>query len=672
MVSSQIYITDDFLEAYARVAKSQQKQVREFLRKLREDPASRAINYEKLNEAKDKNVRSVRISQAYRAIIVQIASGRSYILAYVDHHDEAYAWVRNKRFEVNQHTGALQILECAFEEVAEVACSARNGQLFSGISDQQLLECGVPEMFLPSVRNLVSEEDLDRMCRYLSHDVSEALYMLASGYQCSEVVEHLILNDSAAGASSKLVLLSSDQELERMLDAPLEKWRVFLHPAQRRYVEMDAPGPVLVTGGAGTGKSVVALHRVRHLAEQVFTGAGERILLTTFSRNLAEDLKHKLLSICRFEAVQRIDVINVDAWADEYLRQMGFSYNVLISKKSSEFWDRIWDKVRDLGFKKSFFCNEWEQVIQASDIRSLEQYLEADRSLCSRKLTQDQRLAVWPVFAEFRHLLDAGGYLEFADMVRKAAETVAAKGVKNPYRAVVVDEIQDMGPNALRLLRSLALEGKNDLFLCGDFNQRIYRKPFPMESTGIIIDKDNTFKLTVNYRTSEEIRKWAESMAQGLQYQYCKSLFTGGKPAVIEVADQRAEQARLMSHIQGLLKQGVQPETICIAARTNKLVDEYEEFLKSNGIACCRITPTGGDDRNQPGVRLSTMHRIKGLEFDYMVVAGVSPETMPLMAVISKADTEEDRKKLILQEKSLFYVALTRGRKGVLLIQHSE
>jgi mRNA-degrading endonuclease RelE of RelBE toxin-antitoxin system len=316
----QVAIAKSFLDSFSKLPGTEQKRAREFIEKFQEDPKAPGLNYEHLNAVKDDKIRSVRVSQAYRAIVVHPPKGDVYLCVWVDKHDDAYDWARNKRFDVNPKSGVLQYYDtAAVEEVTpSLGQEAEEYQkhLFEDHDDEELLLAGIPQPLLTSVREVITESDLDALAPHLPEDASEMMYLLAAGYTLMEAIEEADRAHKAAAdvdvedfsaalqrdeSKRAFKIVEGEEELEEMLNAPLEQWRVFLHPTQRKLVRMKSNGPVRVLGGAGTGKTVVLMHRAKHLLDNVFTADTDRVLVTTYTKNLALDLEANLktLSIWR-------------------------------------------------------------------------------------------------------------------------------------------------------------------------------------------------------------------------------------------------------------------------------------------------------------------------------------------------------------------------------------
>ena len=333
----RLAISDDFFDAYSRLPRNAQGKISEFINRFRQDPTRPGLNYESIQGSKDKNMKSVRIDQAHRAIVLKPDTGSVYLLLWVDKHDDAYNWAKRRTCLVNEVSGALQIVDIEEAAIAAEKISQRNPSSatgrFENIKDKDLMRLGVPEILLPALREVVTDDDVEQILPHLPREASDAILMLAADYGLDDVFRQLEKSQEAQPVNtddletalqnddslSRFMVITDDTALDEMLAAPLEKWRVFLHPTQRKLVERDWSGPVRVLGGAGTGKTVVAMHRAKWLAQNRFNDSSDRILFTTFTKNLAVDIEANLRSICSPEQMRRIQVMNFDAWVAEFL-----------------------------------------------------------------------------------------------------------------------------------------------------------------------------------------------------------------------------------------------------------------------------------------------------------------------------------------------------------------
>lgn len=690
----RVAIYEEFLDAFAQIPRAQQKKVNKFLRMFREDPTHSSINYESIQSFADPNLRTVRIDQSYRAIVLKPETGNVYVLLWVDNHDEAMRWAENKKVAIHPETGALQVVTGVTEEAEPPEPEpAVEEKLFDHIRDRELLRLGVPEEHVDSVRRVADMTGLERLEGALPAEAFEALYWLGEGESLEEVERAMAVSAVATVDTTdfekalerdvskrRFVIVDDDATLEAMLDAPLEKWRVFLHPSQRTLVERNWNGPVRVLGGAGTGKTVVAMHRAAYLVREIFTEPGDRVLFTTFTRNLAADIEANLARICAPEELKRIEVVHLDKWVADLLKRAGYSYEIKWWGMGDDL-ERLWEQAvalaSDSGFSAAFFRDEWEMVVQPQGCETWDEYKRASRSGRGVRMSRGQRKQVWPVFEEYRHLLEKRGYREPEGAMRDAAALLRQGKITVQVRSIVVDEAQDMSTAAFALLRAAIPEERpNDLFIVGDGHQRIYRKRVVLSHAGVnIVGRGR--RLRINYRTTDEIRRFAVALLEGVDIDDLdagadstrgyRSLMHGVEPEVKVLPTFEAEVEAIADWLTG-----AELNRSCLVARTNKLVDLYAAQLDDRGIPTRRVPTSAPDDPSKPGLRVATMHRVKGLEFDRMILAGMTDDNMPLKSRINATEDPTARHEAEIMERALMYVALTRAKRAALMTAHGE
>lgn len=698
----KVALGDGFLQAFAAIPRSKQKAVMSFVSKFRSNPRAPGINYEVIRNARDTNFRSVRIDQDYRGVVLSPEQGNVYILLWVDKHDEAYTWAERHRCQIHPTTGSLQLFEVEHELVQSEEVSApitveKLDQQYEKVDtkplfeldDETLLSIGVPQERLALVHSFTSELELENSEPRLPVEAFEALYLLAAGTQLKDIIQEYAVSKQNIPVDTKdfekaldhpatqrrFHVPEDEQELGRMLNAPLEHWRVFLHPSQRQLVERKWNGPVRVLGGAGTGKTVVAMHRARWLVSQPEWPKNARLLFTTFTSNLALDIADNLRKICTPEQVQRIEVINLDAWVSQFVRRNGYQSKIIYPGGRDNHYTNCWSKAMaladgSLSFPDSFYQEEWQRVILSQQVRSRQEYFAASRIGRGVALNRRQRAQIWPVFEEMREQLARGGFVTAEDAVYHALELLQQGDDKRSYHAVVVDEGQDFAAEALSLLRALVPEQPNDMFIVGDAHQRIYQRKTNLSQCGINI-MGRGRKLKINYRTTELIRRYATALLENVEIDDLdggtdgikdyRSLVLGQAPIVQNFNDLNSEGQWLVEQINHLQSSGLSLSEICIVARTNSLCGTYEEILQSYGLATHTLSRQKVDDRSKEGVRLATMHRIKGLEFRCVMMAGINHGVVPLSNAIKASQDIVEQRLTDINERALFHVAATRA-----------
>ena len=686
----KVAMSTDFLNAFARLPRGIQGKVTEFLNKFRINPLSPGINLEKLTKGIDKKIYSVRIDDTYRGIVAREEGTGVYLLLWVDHHDEAYAWASRKRCEVNKNTGAIQLFDVQ-TETAETS-DPEKPALFRSISDKKLLELGVPEEQLDFIKSLTDNQVFFDAKASIPQDTFEYLSWILEGIPLEEVLEYVkdergtdesdgtisdALNKPASMKS--FVIVEGEDELKAIMVEPLEKWRVFLHPAQRKIVNREYSGAARVLGGAGTGKTVVAMHRAKHLAEKL--PSGQRILFTTFTANLAADIRENLKKICTRDELRKIDVIHLDAWVNQYLRETGFSAQISYDGISA-----LWEKALltanvDLPYEQAFYEEEWNRVVIAQEALTLEKYVKTSRAGRGTRLNRKGRMLVWKVFEAYQNLMKENRIRDINTGMYECRMLLETEGRGAKYAHIIVDEGQDFGDNAFRLLRTLAgEEHPDDIFIVGDAHQRIYRNHPTLSKCGINV-RGRSSILRINYRTTEEIRKYAFALLNGISFDdldegvdpgdKCQSLTHGESPQIKEFKDAGEELSFLVEEIRKLYQSGISLSDICVVARTKKLVEDYIAQLTGAGFRTYEIKRNKTEDRGLEGVRLATMHRVKGLEFQYVFVVAANNRIIPLPSAINHTDAVSERES-ISAEKCLVYVALTRAQKGAYITGYGK
>lgn len=697
-----LVLGSDFLSSFSQLPRKTQVKVDKFINGFCNNPTSSSYNFESLH-SRDSHLRSVRIDQDYRGIIYKPETGNMYILLRVAIHDEAYNWAENKVYSVHPDTGALQMIDYAAlgheeydKKVASYSETQEKSDIFKEFRDRELMRIGIPEVLIPFVRTICSEEELEEAEGKLPAEAWESLYLLYSGESLQDISNEITAKKEAGETGNiaesleqpdsqrRFLVITDDEDLQGALAHPLDFWRVFLHPSQRKIVEIKANGPVRVLGGPGTGKTVAAMHRAKWLTEHVFTKTEDKLLFTTFTRNLAADIRDNLQRICTQDQLRRIEVVHIDGWVAEFLRKRSFHYTYVNETQRREFWsEALLEAPDDENLPKQFYIDEWEQVIQQQGISTMKGYLKASRVGRGRSLRMQQRKALWPVFAQYRQLLDEQKLYEFVDAARAVTRILQDSGSVLPYRSVIVDEAQDFDEVTFRLIRAVADQGAdergNDIFITGDSHQRIYGRPIVLSHCGINI-VGRSRRLRVNYRTPEEIRSWAMNLLKETPFDDLDggketlagyhSVLHGEDPVIKHFPTFSAEADYLKSYIDGIIADGDPLESICVAVRTNDLVERYKSVLEYEGKEVYQIQIH--DERKQAGIRIATMHRVKGLEFNHMICPGLNDGVLPLKYALDQQDNEHAKEQFIIREKSLLSVAVTRAKKSVLISSYGR
>lgn len=686
-----VAFADNFLNSFAVLPRQIQVKVTDFINKFRNNPKTPGIHLEKLDNTQDEKIYSARINDAYRAILAIEEETNVYLVLWVDHHDEAYEWARRKKCLINKELGTIQIFDVLIEESE----NDNNNYLFSTYSVNELTNIGVPKEQISLVKSIDNIDTFISLKDSFAKDTYEYLEWLANGFDYNEVKEFYdsqkLDGESAPSnlaealqtnnTKQSFVVVEGEEELERIMAEPLEKWRIFLHPSQRRIVEKNYNGPARVTGGAGTGKTVVAIHRAKFLAKQL--EPDKSILFTTFTSNLANDIQDNLRKICDATDLKKIEVINLDAWVSQFLKLNGYNYSICYDdNKINEAWDRALNESgEDLDYDWSFIKDEYEKIIICQDELTLQAYMSATRIGRGTRLDRKNKLKIWHVVEEYLRILQDEQIKDIDTAMYECRKVLSNYKKSLSYQNVIVDEGQDFSTNAYKLLRLIAgEEHQNDIFIVGDSHQRIYSKKAILSKCGINVRGRGSL-LKINYRTTEETRKYAFALLKDIPFDNlddeiekqdkCQSLTHGDKPIVKEFRDGTEENDYLYEEINRLINQGVDAKNICIIARTHKHLSQYNSYFTSKGMRVFEIRGSKVDDRNFDGIRLATMHRIKGLEFQYIFVVACNDRVIPLASAINNVDPIA-REDSIVSERCLLYVALTRAQKQAYITSYGR
>jgi hypothetical protein len=640
---------------------------------------------EKLNGVRDERVRTIRIDKFWRGVVLAPETGDRFVLLRVMPHDDAITWAKTHKFSVNEVSGALEVRDVvALEQLTDTAPPPADSQsepLFAHVGDADLRKLGIDEQVLAAARTIVDEAMLHAITPLLPANQGDVLQALAAGYDVEQVwadivapripVEPIDPEDLAAAVErtqGRIALVDGPEELLALFAKPLALWRVFLHPSQEEVAYRPTYwGSAQVTGGPGTGKTVVALHRVKHLVTTRDLPP-KSLLLTTFTRGLAEALERDVAQLLEPEQRQAVEVLNVDRWALGVVRA---EHGTVTIAKDEELRERAQRAAAetDSPFTPAFLLEEWRQVILANDVHRQDGYLSALRRGRGRGLTKGQKRKVWSALARFTDGLRADGLWTWLTLADEAARLVEARDTP-PFRHVVVDEIQDLHPAQWRLLRAAVPHGPDDLFLTGDPHQRIYGNHVSLRNVGISVAGRST-RLRINYRTSAEILGWSmgvlgdiaiADLDDGLDsLAGYRSALHGQHPDLTPAATVAEEAEHLALALLQWHEDGVAWSDMAVVARTKWIAQRISKELGKHDVWTAVLT-----ESNPPAdaVRIGTMHGMKGLEFRCVAIVGVGKDALPLPQAVTPPSEDPVRHALdVQQERCLLFVACTRARE---------
>lgn len=680
-------IADTFTDSLARLTGEEQRAVKTTAFDLQLDRANPGMSFHKLDKARDKNFWSVRVSGDIRLILHK--SNTSLLLCYVDHHDKAYEWAERRKLETHPATGAAQLVEIRetvreivlpnyvqAEFLAESKPVAKVAPIFAEVPDSELLAYGVPVEWLKDVKSVLGDSLLT-LADHLPAEAAEALLELATGGKPrpSQSATMVANPFDHPDAQRRFRVMTNVDELERALDFPWEKWTVFLHPEQRQWVERNYSGPARVSGSAGTGKTVVALHRAVHL---VRTNPDARVLLTTFSDTLANALQTKLRRLLGNEPrlAERIDVRSLDAIGLRLYKTHVGPAAIASGETVRGLMQEASTAVGGHKFGLHFLITEWEQVVDAWQLESWDEYRDVARLGRKTRLPEAQRSVLWSIFERVRDELRTRSLITYAEMFTSLAIALS-KHKSAVFDFVVADEAQDLSVAHLRFLAALGDSRTNALFFAGDVGQRIFQQPFSWKSLGVDI-RGRSRTLRVNYRTSHQIRSQADRLlapvvtdADGNSETRSDtvSVFNGPPPTVRTFKSEREEIRAVGNWIAELSKAGVLPHEFGVFVRSPDQLDRARAAVNEASVAFKVLDEHV--DTGSGHVSISTMHLAKGLEFRAVVVMACDDEVIPLQERIETVGDDADLQEVYDTERHLLYVACTRARDQ-LLVTSSE
>jgi len=687
-------IADTFTDSLGRLTADEQKAAKTTAFDLQVNPASPGLQFHRLDKARDKRFWSVRVSGDVRIIVHR--DDASLLLCYVDHHDRAYTWAERRKIEIHPKTGAAQIVEVR-ETVKEIvvpvhvpaapaAAPAKPRAitpLFAAVVDDDLLSYGVPPEWLADVRAVASEDALLALAGHLPAEASEALLELATGgrptVRIAATVPAVIAADAGPvpsellhpDAQRRFRVLTSVEELQQAMDAPWDKWTVFLHPEQRGLVERHYSSPARVAGSAGTGKTIVALHRAAFLARR---DPETRVLLTTFSDTLAAALHVRLKRLLGHEPRlgERIDVDSIEAVALRLHRLHIGDVSLVARPELVALMRTASAAVPAHRFSLAFLMAEWEHIVDAWQLQEWPAYREFVRLGRKSRLSEGQRQVLWDIFGRVRSGLRTKRLSTRAEMYTALAGALTK--VRRPaYEHVVVDEAQDFGVAQLRFLAALGGDRANALFFAGDLGQRIFQQPFSWKALGVDV-RGRSRTLRVNYRTSHQIRTQADRLLgpavtdmDGVTEERSDtvSVFNGPRPS-LRTFGTAAEEAKAVGEwLAERAREGIAPHEFGVFVRSGDQIDRAKAALEAAGLAFKVLDEHVATTSGYASV--STMHLAKGLEFRAVAVMACDDEIIPLQARIEEVGDDGDLREIYETERQLLYVACTRARDHLLV-----
>lgn len=634
-------------------------------------------------------------------IILQRPGENECVVCWVDHHDAAYRWARNHTLAKHPATGVMQLVEVQ-EVVVEKEKGRDEGKVATicekmGVDAGQLLAWGIPEMWVERVLGARDEDELLEIGEYhLPADAAEVVLKLAVGERPEGTGAAASEEESAAGEGEAVAeevregegaesakewktqewwVVTDDEDLKTALeDANWDSWCVYLHPSQKKIAYRTYEKAYRVCGSAGTGKTVVALHHARHIVE---TDAGARVLIATYSENLARDLDARCRILMRPRELERCEAKGLGAFAEGLYKGlcadelgMGKAQYVMTGKEWRAAARQILDGAgaeQATGKSLAFLLSEMERIIEPRQIRDEQGYVRAKRRGVKTRLAEEVRRKIWRAIEGVHEEFRARGMLTPEEMFGILARFYREHPeVPRYYSHAIIDESQDLCEVELEFLTAYFGTKGGRLFFAGDVGQRIIRYSFPWKPFGIDL-RGCSRVLKVNYRTTRQIRQQADKLmvadasdADDVRQDRTGtiSLLAGPAPEVRQFVTVEEEVAGVAKYLDRLAKT-VPASAVAIFVRNEKSFER--------AWAAVRASAYGKVPEGAELPKVYTMFEAKGLEYRAAVVMACDSELLPDPERLEEAGIIADMDEIYDTERNLLYVACTRAREYLLI-----
>jgi superfamily I DNA/RNA helicase/mRNA-degrading endonuclease RelE of RelBE toxin-antitoxin system len=533
-------------------------------------------------------------------------------------------------------------------------------------------ELNVPAVYIPILVSCKSEESL--LGAAVPPDILEI------------VLDSLFPPPIEEVANQPDFIVQDTEDLVRYKERGLLSFLLKLDEGQKRLTEWALKGPTLVKGGAGTGKSTVALYRVKALLERPGATGKEKVLFTTYTRALIAASKQLLRQLLSAEQYARVRVATCDQIAREIVsedRELGnvehSGIMTQIFKETRAHFKVSGPSAFDRSLRKKaldrisdrYLKEEFDWIISGRGIESLDQYLETQRAGRGHAFRAGLRETVWQLYKEFNAAVKERGVESFADIRKDALGIVKQGEWSKHFDYVVVDEAQDLTPTALCLLAEICKTAEG-LFFASDLKQSIYSRSSWAATHPRLQFKGRTSLLKKNYRSTAEIDKAAFDILEKEDdgdVVVSESLHSGAMPILltgVEPSLQGEWVANFIRQMSRHLRMKTSVGAVLVPSRSigKRLAGE----ISKAGIPA-QYFPGRDLDLKQDIVKVLTLHSAKGLEFPVVVVCGIEEGTYPVPDDFNDEDVYLERMR---HERKLLYVGMTRAMRGLMVIRNKK
>jgi hypothetical protein len=698
----EISIATELLSRANKLDASSARKIWTAIERFQSDPDHPALNFHPVKSDPSGRLHTIRASDDLRVLVAR--EGGVHVVLDADHHDTLYERAERKRFIVNPNTGFIGLINLGGDEAApsvetefrRIERDDRPGVL-DHWTDADLAEARFDADEIAMLRRCKTEDelgeaDLDDTAMLLAIELLELTpeqWRTPSMDPTAEAEQRFRQAIVEHGALSGISPLFTAEEIEKIASAPIEEWMIFLHPDQRTVVTRRYEGPARVRGSAGTGKTVVALHRAAALANR-FAGeepeSGYPILFTTFIKNLPRVLEH-LYERLPDAVPGAVEFIHIDSLANRVCRDAGYvppiDPNAIDSAWATAF-NRVVKAGTPLalaGFTRGYLRAEVTAVIKGRGVRSADEYLGMERTGRGTRLTEPMRRQVWELRTEWDAEMERRGTIDFVDVVVRGRDH-ARRATAPRYRAAIVDEAQDLSLVGLQLVRALVngpdgRDRPDGLLLVGDGAQRIYPGGFTLRQAGVEV-RGRTTVLRRNYRNRPEIAAAAMAVAgdqpvEDLGEEYKRgedaadSARPSGtlKPILVHCDGVEGESMYIAQRIRDLVSSGaITFGDVAVCASTNAQVGAVRERLESMKVPTQPLDKYDGTESNK--VKVGTHFRVKGLEFKLVFLPRLGEDDFPRRRLPGQSVEEYDEE--VGRAVSQLFVAMTRARDALVLL----
>ena len=681
----QVFLTNNLFDSLLSLPNKDIGRVLKTIQQIKKDPSNPGLKLHRITESPDDNFWTVRISNDARIVLHK--KDDSILICHADKHDAAYDWAKRRRVSGDTKNNSAKIVSLedlaiqkrqspVFRNQAKVKQtedkivskpSETTEPFFKENSDKEFLDNGFSKEELTVIRSILTETELYSLKPNFSEDKFDKLLsiFLKIDFQ-NENIEIFENNDEL---NSELVEFTEAEDIKSALTQPWEQWLIFLSYAQKKLVKANFKGSSKVFGSAGTGKTVVALHRAKFLIENQNI---DKVGLFTFSKVLTQDLKIKA-DLLLGENNKKRNNLHINSLEGEagliFSLHYGKRYQLTGEFNTHNILKSIFDKLNLRNdFTLEFVISEYENIIGPWNLFKYEDYKNFPRTGRGTPLSASQRQKLSKCYSMFKDQLLDEGKISIFDLYHMASD-ILSKNLER-YKSVVIDEAQDLGPHMLNFVRSLTSKKNNDIMFCGDTGQSLYYRNHSWIKHGIDI-RGKSSNLYINYRTSKEIKDHAEILNSEIleledkEVENRKSIstFNGPKPELKSFNNQNAEVDSLIQWVKSKINEGIDLHEIIILSRDVNDLKPFSRKLKENNILCWELDASSNFLYNEVG--LASVRRVKGLEYRCVAIVNCNEDQFPQEKELAKIGDIKDEGDFLIKEINLLYVAMTRARDNL-------